>query len=461
MSNLTKSIPYVIKTNGSITMYLNSESMTVESDHPNYSKIVDALKTGNFDVINHLVNIGRAVSSYARGAVVIKDGQIFYGNFALHNTLTSRIIKMMGEGFKFDHMVLFLQNLMQNPSMRAVNETYTFLENHGLPITDDGCFLAYKAVRNNYTDIRTGTFDNKVGASPSMLRNQVDENYEADCSSGLHVGSLGYVIDFGHFVKGQVVGETGNRLLIVKVNPRDVVSVPKYASHTKMRVSTYTVVDEIKDVVKELEKVVYSSSAKEIQPDAVVEVKTCSTSDCGCDCKDSSADSSEYDAGWEDGESDRDGFNDNIEGYYYGVNRDYSRGKEYTRGYNAGFKGTSYNPNVDLSIPLVDTPDYKRGFFAGEADYIEDKYFGETLVTKPNELLGYRDGWESAEEDHTDSLDDEDVDTDDSDVDDSEYSRGFQVGEEDYENNYSYLESTDGDESSAFLDGYRDGYNGS
>ena len=165
-------------------------------------------------------------------------------------------------------MVRFLDNLMVNPSFRAVNELYTLLENHGLPITDDGCFLAYKAVRNDYTDIRTGTFNNAVGQVVQMLRNQVNENYHEDCSHGLHCGSLGYVVDFGHFTKGQPVGPGGNRLLVVKVNPKDVVSVPHYAGHTKMRVCEYVVVDEIKDVVKELDKVsVYKADATPAEPD--------------------------------------------------------------------------------------------------------------------------------------------------------------------------------------------------
>ncbi len=267
MSNTTASIPYVIKTNGSVTLYLKGECLTVAPDHQNYNKIISAIKAGDFSNIENLVNIAKAVTQYASNKVRIENGEIFYGNYALHNTLTARIIKMMGEGFKFDHMVKFLENLMQNSSSRAVEETYWFLENYGLPITDDGCFLAYKAVRNDYKDIYSGKFDNSVGKVVTMPRNQVDDNYGVDCSKGLHVGALDYVVGYGHFVKGRVPTESGNRLLIVKVNPKDVVSVPKYEGHTKMRVCEYTVVSEIKDVVKELDKVVYTSEAQEIVPD--------------------------------------------------------------------------------------------------------------------------------------------------------------------------------------------------
>jgi hypothetical protein len=342
----TNKVPYVIKTNGSVTLYLNNECLNVATDHPNYAKIIAKIKADDFDGIDTLINVAKAVSQYTSNRVTIENGQIFYGGFAVHNTLTDRIIKMMSEGFKFDHMVKFLENLMQNPSARAVNETYWFLENYGLPITEDGCFLGYKAVRNNYTDIYSGKFDNSVGKVVSMPRNQVDDNYGKDCSQGLHVGALDYVVGYGHFVKGAPVAEGGNRLLLVKVNPKDVVSVPQYEGHTKMRVCEYTVVNEIKDVVKELDKVVYSSTAEEVDPDAcpwTSEEDSDWDNDnshdgcCGeCDSCDScdnddDTDEEEYRAGYEQGAHDR-----NF-GLMYQTNLDSDASFAFRDGYSDGY----------------------------------------------------------------------------------------------------------------------------
>jgi hypothetical protein len=310
MSNQNTSIPFVIKTNGAVTLYLKGECLTVAPDHKNYDKIVAAIKAGEFDKIENLVNIAKAVTQYANGSIRIENGQIFCGTFAVHNTLTERILKMMSEGFKFDHMLKFLENLMQNPSARAVDETYWFLENYGLPITEDGCFLAYKAVRNDYKDIYSGKFDNSIGATPKMARNQVDDNYGIDCSKGLHVGALDYVVGYGHFVKGKARTEGGNRLLIVKVNPRDVVSVPKYEGHTKMRVCEYTVVSEITDVVKELDKVVYTATAQELAPDYTDTTDDGDGCEGDCDgcCHDDgysqSEEELEYEAGYDLAKSD-------------------------------------------------------------------------------------------------------------------------------------------------------------
>jgi hypothetical protein len=340
-------VPYVIKTNGSVTLYLNSECLTVATDHPNYNKIIEKIKANDFDGIETLVNVAKAVTQYTSNRVTIQNGQIFYSGFAVHNTLTDRILKMMSEGFKFDHMVKFLENLMQNPSARAVNETYWFLENYGLPITEDGCFLAYKAVRNDYTDIYSGKFNNSVGAVVSMPRNQVDDNYGKDCSQGLHVGALDYVVGYGHFVKGAVRTEGGNRLLIVKVNPKDVVSVPQYEGHTKMRVCEYTVVNEINDVVKELDKVVYTSNAEAFEPDYSDDESeddsgddwSCDQSGCHCDdndgecddCDYDDADENDYKAGYEQGSHDR------RFGFEYTSNLDTDASDAFRDGYNDGY----------------------------------------------------------------------------------------------------------------------------
>lgn len=340
------SVPYVIKTNGSITLYLKGECLTVATDHPNYNKILDAIKVADFSNIENLVNVAKAVAQYTDNRVTIDNGQIFYGGVLIHTTLTERIIKMMNEGFKFDHMIKFLTNLMDNPSKRAVDETYWFLENYGLPITDDGCFLAYKAVRNNYTDIYSGKFDNSIGKVVSMARNQVDDNYGVDCSHGLHVGALDYVVGYGHFVKGAPIAEGGNRLLLVKVNPKDVVSVPKYEGHTKMRVCEYTVVSEIKDVIKELDKVVYTSNAGNLDPDYDVsdwdaiandgefESDNCCDHDCSCDYDRSECDDAaenDYKAGYEQGSHDR-----NF-GFEFATNLDDNSTDAFRDGYTDGF----------------------------------------------------------------------------------------------------------------------------
>ncbi|NDI17915.1 MAG: hypothetical protein EBY83_08155, partial [Verrucomicrobia bacterium] len=337
--------------------------------------------------------------------VKIENGQILYGGFVVHNTLTDRIIKMMSEGFKFDHMVKFLENLMQNPSARGVSETYWFLENYGLPITDDGCFLAYKAVRSDYTDIYSGKFLNSVGSVVSMPRNMVDDNYGIDCSKGLHVGALDYVVGYGHFVKGEVRSANGNRLLIVKVNPKDVVSVPKYEGHTKMRVCEYTVASEILDVVKELDKVVYTSNAEEINTDWDYNQEPTDGAcedDYSCDSKSSTTskvdttspwNAEAYSEGYELGESDLNG------DMQYGTSRDYSRENSYRIGYNDGYNQRTNQADSDIpDDEHADDDEYTDGYIQGEHDARYDLPYQTNLTTDASDE--HRDGYSDGFNDH-------------------------------------------------------------
>jgi hypothetical protein len=156
-----------------------------------------------------------------------------------------------------------MENLMENPSYRAVNETYEFLEKNNLPITPDGCFLAYKRVNDNFMDVHSGSVLNKPAYAMtdedratlpvtggkrkevvtalvdgvtvvSMPRNQVNDDKNQTCSEGLHFCSQEYLGHFG-----------GSRVLILKINPRDVVSVPIDYNRSKGRCCAYQVIGEL------------------------------------------------------------------------------------------------------------------------------------------------------------------------------------------------------------------------
>jgi hypothetical protein len=173
----------------------------------------------------------------------------------------------------------------------------------------------------------------------------------------------------------------GNRLLIVKVNPRDVVSVPQYESHPKMRVATYTVVDEIKDVVKELDKVVYTAAAKELAPDRGSEDDAALPTD-----------SDDYDTGFDDGTTD------NEKGNEYGESRDYDLTGGYLKGYNDGFHGRDFNPPelADSESDDDESDDeFQAGRSLGEDDYSDGRDYGASLEDNASEIFkdGYRAGY--------------------------------------------------------------------
>lgn len=227
---------FIVSGNGRINLFLDKQYV-VPTDHPNYAKIKAGLNSLSESVLKRLVDIPRAVNKFLNGKAEIVNGLVYFNGQELHNTMTNRILTQMREGFPVGPMLKFLENLMQNPSMASVEELYDFLSNEGLPITEDGCFLAYKGIRSDYMDKYSGTIDNHPGCKPEMPRNKVDDNRSNTCSKGLHVGALEYARSYCNEI-----------IVLVKVNPKDVVSVPLDANAQKCRVERYEVLSVYEEV---------------------------------------------------------------------------------------------------------------------------------------------------------------------------------------------------------------------
>lgn len=240
MSNTTTQAAVIITGSGKIAATINGVSYTIDTDHPKYIQALESVRHKDWTSFINLVNISKQVQSYFDGSEVeINDGAINYHGQIIHNTLTKRIISFMREGLPHEPLLNLFKNLMANPSKRAVDELYDFLEVGELPITEDGHFLAFKNVRSDYKDIHSGTFDNSVGKVCEMPRNGVDEDKDRTCSAGLHFCSIQYLPSFRD--------SDGGKTMIVKINPRDVVAIPSDYNNTKGRTCRYEVVAEYKE----------------------------------------------------------------------------------------------------------------------------------------------------------------------------------------------------------------------
>jgi len=227
------SYPYLIQGNN-ITVVIGNKPHTISKTHITYEKVKDAIKTGDWDLVKDIIEPKQVVLNYGKGNVSVKGETLYWKGEVLNSGLAIRMIAMLQEGFPIEPMVNFMENLFQNPSKRAVDELYGFLEKNQLPITDDGYFLAYKKVRANYFDVHSGTMDNSVGKIVEMERNKVDDNKDQTCSTGLHFCGQSYLSHFG-----------GERVVIVKVHPADVVSIPSDYNGAKGRACRYEVIGEV------------------------------------------------------------------------------------------------------------------------------------------------------------------------------------------------------------------------
>lgn len=253
-----------------LSFYFDGNPYMVRSENMNYLLIKDLVKEaeelGNAgekedsdtkfqDAIN-LIDHKKAMSSIAHGRVQVVGKDIYYSGIRIDNRLSQLMVKFAQQKQKFEPLSAFLENISKNPSERSRDQLFNFIEKHLFSITPEGNFLAYKIVRDNYFDIHSGKFDNSVGKTPTVDRDQVDDNPDKTCSYGLHVCGKGYI---GHF------GRDDSRLMLVEVNPKDVVSVPRDYGYAKMRVCSYRVLQELNDVYEndELGIVINTTPAKQ------------------------------------------------------------------------------------------------------------------------------------------------------------------------------------------------------
>ena len=225
--------PYLI-TGNAVVVVVNNKQYTLSKGNIGFDALIEAIKEGRWEDVPSLASPVVAVRKFSNGFVDVIDGQVTYDGQPIHSVLSQKILDMFEQGFDINPLTNFMQNLYTNPSKRAVDELFGFLESGNMPITEDGYFLAYKKVREDYTDVHSGKFDNSVGKVVSMPRNQVDDNKDNTCSAGLHFCSFDYLKSFG-----------GSRIMILKINPADVVSIPSDHQQQKGRTWRYTVIGEV------------------------------------------------------------------------------------------------------------------------------------------------------------------------------------------------------------------------
>lgn len=231
-----------------ITIVIAGRAYSVSAHQPGFDRVSHAAKNGMDPV--HILGIiqenANAVQQIVRqslarqnlsGRLTYDEGVLYYDGKPLFNYAATSLVKFLQLGHDARALSAFIDKQQQNPDPTVHNELYKFLEHGKIPLTEDGDFLVYKAVRSDYTDIHSGRFDNRIGKKPRLKeREMVDPDRHNTCSRGLHVCSFGYLPHFSH---------ADGHVMVCKVDPRDVVAIPADYNNTKMRVVGYEVVAEV------------------------------------------------------------------------------------------------------------------------------------------------------------------------------------------------------------------------
>jgi hypothetical protein len=238
----------------SIVFFHDGKPVKVDKSAPEYNRIIacfDLPEDQQEGAIKEIIQ--QKVGKFTKDGFTISPAEVTYQGERLPTALANKVRSIAAEGLPVKLFAKFWDSLQNNPSANSVRQLYDFLAYKELPITEDGCFLAYKGVSrdgwschgNTNTKVLqgkvndSGRIKNDVGAVIEVLRRDVDDRREHHCSYGLHVGSLNYAESFAQ-----------GRVLIVKVNPADVVSVPDDCCCQKCRVAKYEVIDSYETEIK-------------------------------------------------------------------------------------------------------------------------------------------------------------------------------------------------------------------
>ena len=192
----------------------------IQSSDPRWTEAVTFIKNGDL----------QGLADWLTGKPE-PDGFLRVGNEVVPADLKKQYDALRDAGLPTRPVLKFWERLQKNPNPNSRRQLYRFLKAHQIPITPSGLFIGYRGVTKGFKDKHTGTFDNSVGAVVSMPREQVNDDPEEGCSSGLHVANFRYAENFA----------SGGHLVEVLVNPEHVVSVPRDSDFEKIRVCEFKV----------------------------------------------------------------------------------------------------------------------------------------------------------------------------------------------------------------------------
>lgn len=248
-------IQNISRTQDTIMVIDNGEVKTARADHPKWEDLNKTFNrinyvgdhfTGPVDELLELMDLKTAVENYTVGRLSVNLLGVTYNGRPLHTIDAERVMAFMRDKLSYYPIANYIERKMKNPSARAIQEMYNFLEHRGMSLTAKGTFIAYKGVSPDFWSIMgnkdtvvisgevsaDGKILNRIGDTIEVERSSVDDDFRKGCSHGLHVGSLEYA-------KGW-----GQRVVLVEVDPADVVSVPSECSCQKLRCCKYVVLAE-------------------------------------------------------------------------------------------------------------------------------------------------------------------------------------------------------------------------
>ena len=271
---------YIGKTSVNITLE-SGKTMVIFHDTPRFQLAIDAIKRkATAEELQNIFDGKLFVQKWAEGNFKIEGNKVTWvvnPSYEIPTEIAQKLLEYAANGYPAGAFTKFLDRLLRNPSHNSVGTYLSFIDRHGVTISEDGFVILHKGVSDTLRDMHTGKYDNSPGQFLSMPRNAVNDNPEIGCGVGFHGGNRGYAEGFGP------------RIVLIKVDPADIVSVPRDCDCAKVRFCQYLV---LKEVPRETILPLFYDATPETAEDTEVEVLfpngKIECPDCGtyCDSED-------------------------------------------------------------------------------------------------------------------------------------------------------------------------------
>ena len=233
--------------NGNISFIANGKQYQVTKDHESYTKVLQGLvdnlsESELVEIVDKSESLKKFLCTNSNAYLSVEGSTVSFTDEdgsveALDGVLVETLLDIVKQNLPVQGLVNFVKKCMDNPDYQIIAESglFEFLSHRNMPICEDGDFLAYKAVTNDYKDKYTNSYDNSVGSVVKEKRRRVNSDRNVGCSSGLHAGTYSYASGFAR---------SDDKVVIVKINPKNVVSIPKDSNCQKLRCCEYMVVQD-------------------------------------------------------------------------------------------------------------------------------------------------------------------------------------------------------------------------
>ena len=223
--------------NNKVIFHYNGNLISVDSSNKDFELIKAFVLADDFEKAAAIYNKDYSVIfAQQLKEIQVKHDGFYVGDIKIDdNNLKRKINEMLNLGCSEAPIVKFIKKLYDNPNKRSRETFYNYVKQYDITVDQDGDVILYKGVCDDYYDKHSHTILNKPGCIVSMPREEVDHDPDSPCSTGLHAGTIEYATDWGE------------RVVAVKVDPKDVCCVPYDESFQKVRVCKYIVLAEIED----------------------------------------------------------------------------------------------------------------------------------------------------------------------------------------------------------------------